>query len=86
MTLPTVLPIGYVFSPCPHDFTCPSASKWSKMPCYTFARYFDIRVDNRPSPDRDGTGQQKFSYVILAKGNRPIDNHRLTQPRVITDV
>lgn len=86
MHLPTVLPTGFVYAPCPHDFTCPKMSKFNTTPCVTFARYFDVRADNRPSRDRDGTGQQKFSYVILAKGERPIDNQRLTQPRIVAEV
>uniref|UniRef100_A0A1I7YQ84 Methyltransferase-like protein 17, mitochondrial n=1 Tax=Steinernema glaseri TaxID=37863 RepID=A0A1I7YQ84_9BILA len=70
--LPTVLPEGHVFAPCPHDQGCPRISlQGPSKPCVFSTKWRDFRADGKTSKRKDGTAGGRFSYVILEKGERP---------------
>ncbi|KAK0424369.1 hypothetical protein QR680_008641 [Steinernema hermaphroditum] len=71
LELPTVLPEGHVFAPCPHDQGCPRVSmQGSSKPCVFATKWRDFRADGKATKRNDGTAGGRFSYVILAKGER----------------
>ncbi|TKR93158.1 hypothetical protein L596_007663 [Steinernema carpocapsae] len=73
LDLPTVLPQGHVFAPCPHDQGCPRLSMSGRTtPCTFSTRWRDFRADGKSSKKKDGTAGGGFSFVILEKGERPL--------------
>ncbi|VDM43454.1 unnamed protein product [Toxocara canis] len=73
--LPTRLPAGFVFAPCPHDQGCPKLSPGSRSVCEFSMRWRDVRADGKVGKRRDGTATGSFSYVIMQKGVRePVEN------------
>uniref|UniRef100_A0A914URW9 Methyltransferase-like protein 17, mitochondrial n=1 Tax=Plectus sambesii TaxID=2011161 RepID=A0A914URW9_9BILA len=85
--LPTLLPTGYVFAPCPHDSACPRTAVRKGRegrPCTTQIRWQRFRADGKTTRG-DGTERETISYVVLAKGDRPADD-AAALPRVIEEV
>lgn len=84
--IPTQLEPGWVYAPCPHDQGCPKLEPQVIQgelrrdfihPCKFRVRWTETRADERTkSVDRDGTLTGNFSYVILEKGERPMDDLR----------
>ncbi|CAL2028598.1 unnamed protein product [Caenorhabditis brenneri] len=72
-TLPTMLPTATVMAPCPHDLGCPLGVHSA---CTFTTRYQPIRADGRRSEkETDGTEVSKFTFMILEKGTRKINEH-----------
>ncbi|CAI2293303.1 unnamed protein product [Caenorhabditis sp. 36 PRJEB53466] len=72
-SVPTLLPTATVMAPCPHDLGCPLNAHSS---CTFSTRFQPIRADGRRSEkESDGTEVAKFSFVILEKGERKINEH-----------
>uniref|UniRef100_A0A0M3II03 Response regulatory domain-containing protein n=1 Tax=Ascaris lumbricoides TaxID=6252 RepID=A0A0M3II03_ASCLU len=73
--LPTRLPTGFVFAPCPHDQGCPKLSSKNGSVCKFSTRWREIRADGKVGKRRDGTAIGSFAYVIMQKGIRePVEN------------
>ncbi|XP_066586018.1 ribosome assembly protein METTL17, mitochondrial [Prorops nasuta] len=71
---------AYVLAPCPHDLDCP-VYETRNFPCS-----FQIYYQSLPKKS-DGVSKgryEKFSYVVLAKGERPVDDKQW--PRIIRPV
>ncbi|CAG8860229.1 Methyltransferase-like protein 17, mitochondrial [Caenorhabditis elegans] len=71
-TVPTMLPTATVLAPCPHDLGCPLGVHSS---CTFNTRFQPIRADGRRSEkESDGTEVSKFTYMILEKSQRKVNN------------
>uniref|UniRef100_A0A1I7TBI2 Methyltranfer_dom domain-containing protein n=1 Tax=Caenorhabditis tropicalis TaxID=1561998 RepID=A0A1I7TBI2_9PELO len=71
--LPTMLPTATVMAPCPHDLGCPLGVHSA---CTFNTRFQPIRADGRRSEkESDGTEVSKFTFMILEKGTRKINEH-----------
>uniref|UniRef100_A0A0K0ECH7 Methyltranfer_dom domain-containing protein n=1 Tax=Strongyloides stercoralis TaxID=6248 RepID=A0A0K0ECH7_STRER len=83
INLPTILEPGHVFSPCPHDKSCPKQElrESRKYSCNFSIKYKDIRADGKKTKLLNGTGNTSFSYVILQKGDR--ERGKEFNPRLI---
>ncbi|KAG5893361.1 hypothetical protein JTB14_000126 [Gonioctena quinquepunctata] len=56
--------VGTVFSPCPHDDTCPRFLLDDGTPCNFEVTYFSLPIGGASE-----TKKELYSYVILEKGN-----------------
>lgn len=65
---------GYAFSPCPNDGVCPRYLE-HKSPCNFLMKY-----ETLPYIGKD-VHAEMFSYVILKKGKRPVDDPQW--PRIV---
>ncbi|MFH4979927.1 hypothetical protein AB6A40_006636 [Gnathostoma spinigerum] len=70
IVLPTRLPRGFVFAPCPHDQGCPKLGTVNRNNCSFSTRWRELRADGKRSSSGDGTSLNEFSYVIMEKGTR----------------
>lgn len=59
---------GYAFSPCPNDSVCPRYLE-HKTPCNFLMKY-----ESLPFPSKSEVYAETFSYVILKRGARPVDD------------
>lgn len=75
--IPTLLPHGHVFAPCPHDMGCPRLM--DVTPCNFSTRYFPLRL----SGGDEKLEQEVFSFVILRKGPAPPSTNRW--PRIVRE-
>ncbi|KAK1121564.1 hypothetical protein K0M31_010359 [Melipona bicolor] len=69
---------AHVFSPCPHDKTCPIHIK-SNYPCN-----FEIAYLTLPISEKSKYKRESYSYVVLKKGKRPEND--LKWPRIVREV
>lgn len=69
---------AHVFSPCPHDKSCPIHIK-SNHPCN-----FEIAYLTLPINEKSKYKRESYSYVVLKKGKRPEDD--LKWPRIVREV
>ncbi|KAI6232952.1 hypothetical protein M3Y99_00955200 [Aphelenchoides fujianensis] len=71
--IPTVVERGHVVAPCPHDSGCPLfVEREYKSSCLHSLKYKEVRTDGRSkSQTSSGLVKSSFSYVVLAKGERP---------------
>lgn len=53
-----------MFAPCPHELMCPKLARKPTVPCN-----FQQRYQSLPSPGHNEHQTEKFSYVILARGD-----------------
>ncbi|KAJ8705730.1 hypothetical protein PYW08_012776 [Mythimna loreyi] len=66
---------GYAFSPCPNDNVCPRYLE-HETPCNFLMKY-----ETLPYPSKTEVFADLFSYVILKKGPRPLDDPQW--PRIV---
>ncbi|XP_014670363.1 PREDICTED: methyltransferase-like protein 17, mitochondrial [Priapulus caudatus] len=69
--------IGHVFSPCPHDVTCPRSIDGTNTPCNFEVPYQPLSLFKRDA--EIGRDMVRFSYVVLTKGARVQE----TWPRIV---
>lgn len=67
--------LAYVFAPCPHDMDCPRHAT-DTTPCN-----FEISYHTLPLKSVSKLERERFCYVILKKGERPVDDKQW--PRII---
>ncbi|XP_078040908.1 ribosome assembly protein METTL17, mitochondrial [Augochlora pura] len=67
----------HVFSPCPHDLECPRSA--DKTPCN-----FELHYLTLPFPKNAEYKRERYSYVVLKKGERAEDDNRW--PRIVRPV
>ncbi|CAF3478641.1 unnamed protein product [Rotaria sp. Silwood1] len=74
---------AHIFSPCPHDLTCPK--KQLNIPCQIATRYRPLQIFDlqRNVPDYETT---QMSYVVIKKAERNKDDIYGTWPRVIEPI
>lgn len=71
---------GHVFSPCPHDLTCPRFLANDGTPCNFNARYWTMPIGRKPE-----VANERYSYVVMKKGKRPDKQNwpRIVRPNVV---
>ncbi|XP_060831957.1 methyltransferase-like protein 17, mitochondrial [Bombus pascuorum] len=69
---------AHVFSPCPHDKECPRYMT-DKTPCN-----FEITYLTLPIGENSMYKRERYSYVVLKKGNRPENDCKW--PRIVRQV
>ncbi|CAF0790368.1 unnamed protein product [Rotaria sordida] len=74
---------AHIFSPCPHDLTCPK--KQLNIPCRIATRYRPLQIFDlqRHVPDYKTT---EMSYIVIKKAERNKDDIYGTWPRVIEPI
>ncbi|XP_063221361.1 methyltransferase-like protein 17, mitochondrial isoform X2 [Bacillus rossius redtenbacheri] len=71
---------AHVFSPCPHDLECPRFLD-SRIPCN-----FEVSYETLPFGQRPKILQERYSYVVMSKGQRPSEDPqwpRLVSPTLV---
>ncbi|PSN51932.1 Methyltransferase-like protein 17 [Blattella germanica] len=71
------VPMAHVFSPCPHDQTCPRYAQ-DTTPCNFEVSYIPVPLLG----GRDAR-RERFSYVVFKKGARPQDDQQW--PRIVRE-
>ncbi|XP_024944255.1 methyltransferase-like protein 17, mitochondrial isoform X2 [Cephus cinctus] len=69
---------GYTFSPCPQDLKCPRY-KELQTPCN-----FEVSYISTPFISPRHTNKERYSYVIMRKGERPKDDEQW--PRIVRPI
>ncbi|XP_066277200.1 ribosome assembly protein METTL17, mitochondrial-like [Branchiostoma lanceolatum] len=78
-------PSAHVFSPCPHDASCPRLTDASETPC-NFQQSYQPPNCMAVLPKSNGNSSllETFSYVVLRKGQRSEDS--AAWPRIVRSV
>jgi ribosomal protein RSM22 (predicted rRNA methylase) len=78
-------PRGFVFAPCTHDLPCPHKATETKKQCKVGQRAELSLAEQATGLKSRGYNLEKFSYIVLKKGNRPTsvegaNIHRIVEP------
>ncbi|XP_078670417.1 ribosome assembly protein METTL17, mitochondrial-like [Branchiostoma floridae x Branchiostoma belcheri] len=76
-------PVAHVFSPCPHDTSCPRLADGSETPC-NFQQSFQPPSFMSVLPKSSNSAVETFSYVVLRKGARSEES--VPWPRIVRSV
>ncbi|RDD47235.1 Methyltransferase-like protein 17, mitochondrial [Trichoplax sp. H2] len=75
------LQLGHTFAPCPHDIDCPREYMDVKSPPCFFEQKVEVSLTQRETHLKYSYYPERFSYVIIRKGNRNEDVS--SYPRVV---